>query len=299
MNKYYALLVLVSLPLSAKDLVLDLLMKSLRLVRTAIPQERAEVMALLSWQPGENLLYRPKPVASSSTFELERVRQVSLEYLSKMPDFVADETARRYESDDAGKPWRLYDTIEEEITFRGPDQLDRRNIRQNGKRYPSPYIQLGHQLWGGGFGVELRALFDPKCPTKIDFAGTEVACGNEWLVYLFRSPPEGCFYSHGFSGLQNLYNPARTGRILVDAGRGTVVRYQEEAAGFPEKFGKDRGTLTQSWNYVKIGDATYLLPISAEFESRRSDGSAGVVRVEYKNHRHFEAAATVTFGKDP
>ena len=56
--------------------------------------------------------------------------------------------------------------------------------------------------------------------------------------------------------------------------------------------------MTQSWDYVKIGDATYLLPISAEFVARRLDGSAGRVRVEYKNHRHFEAATSVTFGKD-
>ena len=49
---------------------------------------------------------------------------------------------------------------------------------------------------------------------------------------------------------------------------------------------------------MKIGDATYLLPISAEFGARRSDGSAGRVLVEYKNHRHFDVATSVTFGKD-
>ena len=70
--------------------------KSVRRVRTATPEERTEVMALLSWQPGDNLLYRPAPVAPRSPFDLERVRQVNLEYLSKMPNFVADETARRY-----------------------------------------------------------------------------------------------------------------------------------------------------------------------------------------------------------
>jgi hypothetical protein len=356
-NRYCALLVVVSLPLSAKDFVLagrleglthtsisirmaggravdavlpagiavpysaadeveitctptkaiydaqaglhfHLLMKSLRLVRIATPQERAEVMALLSWRAGENLLYRQEPVAPRSQSGLERVRQVNLEYLSKMPNFVADETARRYESDSAEKPWRLYDTIEDEITFRG-DQLDRRNIRQNGKRFSSPFIQLGHQIWGGGFGVELRALFAPTCPTKIDSAGTEAPGGRELLVYLFGSPPDGCFATHASDiNLHNRSNPARTGRILVDADRGNVVRYEEEAAGFPEKFVKDRGTVAQSWDYVKIGDGTYLLPISAEFVARRSDGSAGRVLVEYKNHRHFEAATSVTFGKE-
>jgi hypothetical protein len=274
-----------------------LLVKSLRLVRTATPQERAEVMALLSWQPGENLLYRPAPVAPGSLSELERVRQVNLEYLAKMPNFVADETAGRYQSDSAEKPWRHYDTIEAEVAFKGV-QLDRRNIRQNGKPFPSPFVQLGHQLFGGGFGVELPAVFDPACPTRIDFAGTETSGGSELLVYLFSSPPKGCFGDLVFGSLRNAYNAACGGRILVDIGSGRVFRYQEERSGFPEKFGTDRSIVTESWDYVKIGDATYLLPVSAEDVVRRSDGIAGKVIIEYKNHRHFEASTSVTFGKD-
>jgi hypothetical protein len=270
--------------------------KSVRRVRTASPEERTEVMALLSWQPGENLLYRPAPITKRSPSELERLRQVNLEYLSKLPNFVADETARRYWSDSAEKPWRLYDTVEDEITFKG-SQLDHQNIRRNGKPFHRPFGQLGRTVWGGvGFGVELRALFDLKCPTNIDFGGTDTAGAAELPVYLFRSPAEGCFTSNTVDGRD--YNRARTGRFLVDAGRGNVVRYQEEAAGYPANFGLERTTVKQSWDYVKIGDATYLLPVSFEFVGRRSDGEATRVSVEYKNHRHFEAAASVTFGKD-
>src|SRR5215471_12273837 len=76
-----------------------LLVKRIKLVRTATAEERAEVMALLSWQPGENPLYRPAPIAPRSPSELDRVRQVNLESLSKMPNFVADEKAMRYSSD--------------------------------------------------------------------------------------------------------------------------------------------------------------------------------------------------------
>lgn len=272
-----------------------LLVRNLRLVRTATPQERAEVMALLSWRPGENLLYRPVPVATSSPAELERVRRINLEYVSKMPNFVADETAHRYRSESAGKPWHLYDTVEDEITFKGY-RLDRQKIRQNGKPFPGPYVQLGHQLFGGGFGLELSAVFEPTCPTTIEFAGTETAGGVPLSVYRYSSPPNGCFGNLVFGSLKNEYNPARTGRILVDA-RGNVLRFEEGCFGFPEKFGTDRSGVTESWDYVKIGDATHLLPVSAEAINRASDGASGRVVVEYKNHRHFEASTSITFGK--
>ena len=281
---------------------IQLLVKSLRLVRTATPQERAEVMALLSWQPGENLLYQPPPLAPRSPAELDRLRQVNLDYLSKMPDFVALETARRYKSDGPRNSWRLYDTIEDEIAVRFTDgdvQVARQNLRQNGKPYPSPYLQLGHQLWGGGaFGQYLRPLFDSGCPTSLALAAAETAGEKERLIYLFITRAEGCFAHHINGSPKHTANPARTGRILLDAARGNLLRYQEEAAGYPEAFGIDRHTITESWDYVKIGESTYLLPISAEFVVRHSDGTAGKVTVDYKNHRHFESAANITFEKD-
>ena len=166
-------------------------------------------------------------------------------------------------------------------------------------RFISPFGQLGRTVWGGvGFGVELRALFDPQMSHQASTsAGPTRPVAAELLVYLFRSPAEGCFISDTVDG-RGTYNPSRTGRFLVDAGRGNVVRYQEEGAGYPANFGLERTTVKQSWDYVKIGDATYLLPVSFEFVGRRSDGEATRVSVEYKNHRHFEAAASVTFGKD-
>ena len=356
MNKYCALLVVVSLPLSARDFVLagrlegvthtsisirmadgravdavlpagiavpysaadqveitctpaktvydaqaalhfHLLMKSLRLVRTATPQERAEVMALLSWQPGENLLYRPEPVAPRSPFELERVRQVNLEYLSKMPNFVADETARRYESDSAEKPWRLYDTVEDEITFTGVLNSIARTSAGTASRFTALLANLADSV-AGALASEWNSTpyLTSNVPPKSTSAGpTWPVALNCWYT-CFAHPRKDVSFSTPWTA--GTYNPARTGRFLVDAGRGNVVRYQEEAAGYPANFGLERTTVKQSWDYVKIGDATYLLPVSFEFVGRRSDGEATRVSVEYKNHRHFEAAASVTFGKD-
>jgi hypothetical protein len=269
--------------------------KSVRLVRTATPEEHAEVMVLLAWKPQENLLYRPAPAAAESPLELERVRKVNLEYVSKMPSFVADEAAKRYRSASAEKPWNLHDTIDDEVTFKG-GLVDHQNIRQNGKPFHHPFSQIGFVRWYGGFGIELKPLFERKCPTKIDFAGADTADGLEVLAYLFRSPPKGCFGSH--TGGSRDYNPARSGRFLVDAGSGSLVRYQEETFGYPADFTYDRVITTQSWGYVRIGEQRYLLPVAFELVLMQPNGSAAKVSVEYKNHRHFEAATSITFGQE-
>ena len=89
-----------------------------------------------------------------------------------------------------------------------------------------------------------------------------------------------------------------TGRILVDAANLRVLRSEWVGAGFPEKFAVDHWTTTEQWGYATIGDSSYLVPISSEIVLRMSDGSSERGKTEYRNHRHFEAATSITFGKD-
>ncbi|SPE35511.1 exported hypothetical protein [Candidatus Sulfopaludibacter sp. SbA3] len=266
-------------------------LKNLRLIRPASPRERAETIALLSWQTGENLLKLPSPAPpSGEPSELDRVRQVNLEYASKLPNFVADETGRRYHSDGVGKPWRLQDTMEDEIGIKD-DGTTRQNVRVNGKPRNKPSAKLPSD-----FGLHLYALFDLSCPTKIEFAGRGETGGKPILVYLFHSPPKGCFGGVNDNG--HVYEPAVSGRILVDAAKGNVLRCEWEGSGFPEKFVTDRLTIAESWDYATVGGSVYLVPVSFEWIGRRSDGEMVRATTEYKNHRHFEASTRITFGTD-
>ena len=57
-------------------------------------------------------------------------------------------------------------------------------------------------------------------------------------------------------------------------------------------------TTIEQWGYATIGGSSYLVPVSSEIVLRMSDGSTERGKTEYKNHRHFEAATSITFGKD-
>ena len=49
-----------------------------------------------------------------------------------------------------------------------------------------------------------------------------------------------------------------------------------------------------SWDSVKIGDASHWLPVAADFIWHLDSSKLYRTSVEYKNHRHFEAA-NITF----
>jgi hypothetical protein len=213
-------------------------LEDLRFLRPASTEELAVVVATLSWQHGENLLKQLEPISAGGRTgapgELERVRQVNLEYVSKLPNFVADEVAKRYSSDLTAKQWRLEDTIESEISVKNA-RLTRQHIRRNGKPWDYTFNDLDGMHWEA-FGRELKPVFDKTCSTRIDFSGSEETAGQQLLVYRFSPPPGGCFPAYPLRETPNprvgRYNPARTGRILVDATRGNVIRYEEEAGGF-------------------------------------------------------------------
>ncbi len=223
--------------------------------------------------------------------ELDRVRQVNLEAGTKLPSFVADETLKRYEGRLDSSKWRQVDTVDTEIAVEGT-VITRQNWRRNGK----PWKPASGFIPNAGFGTELKPLFSPDCPTRLVPAGREVVHGDQAQVYRFSSPPDACFVSLGNN--RQLYNAARSGRNLVDDRSGRMIQFEAEATGFPKGFEFVQRNEVETWDYVKIGEASHLLPVAADFIWRMPNGSLYRVAIEYKNHRHFEASTNLTFEKE-
>jgi hypothetical protein len=263
-----------------------------------------EVSKMLEARPreGKNLLKLPALAASTPLKvvdpnapggrELEHARQVNLDSLANMPNFVADETARRYRSTAESPRWRDYDTVEAEITFRGRRAV-RQQIRRNGKPWEQPFDALPGYKWYEGFETEISPLFDPLCPTTIEYEGPSNTDGRQLLEYGFSSPVDGCFPFFYFTFQR--YNPARTGHVFIDPMRGNVMRVDDQTTGFPAGFEFSEREENVAWDYVKIGETSHWLPVRANFLVLYSSGTRYRVEVEYKNHRHFEASTNIKF----
>lgn len=284
----------------------------LRFLHEPSPEELSRMLAARPWREGVNLLSRPNAAVSVPALpdpqrtppgldgvaysKLDHAREVNLKYASNMPNFVADETATRYTIDGGSTQWRYLDTIETEITFKGSRAV-RQKIRRDGKPWNRPFQALPGFKWYGGFGTEIKPLFDLQCPTTIQYEGRAEVRGKHLLEYRFSSPADGCFGP--FTIEYQRYNPARTGHVFIDdvindVG-GNVIQLDEEASGFPAEFEFAQRKEEVSWDYVKIGDASHLLPVVANFVVLYSSGNRSRVEVEYKNHRHFEASTNITF----
>jgi len=223
---------------------------------------------------------------------LEHAREVVLDYVAHMPNYVADETAKRYQMGLGSSQWRFADKIETEITFSG-NGVVRQNIRKDSKPWKKDFKDLPGFKWSGGFGTELRPLFDPACPTTLEYAGKSEVRGKPVLDYQFSSPADGCFAY--FTENARTSNPPRSGHAFIDEASGNVMRLEEDAAGFPSMSRFVERTEEVTWAYVTIGDERHLLPVEARFLIEYSSGFQYRIDVEYTNHRHFEASTSITF----
>jgi hypothetical protein len=274
---------------------------AIRFVRRPSREEVARMLEA-RFREGKNLLARPEVIASApgraislegaGSKELEHARRVNLEYAENMPNFVADETAKRYRSTARSPSWSLYDQVESEITFRGRRAV-RQHIQRNGQPWDQAFEALPGFKWYEGFETEISPLFDPQCPTTIRYQGRSTASGRHLLKYQFQSPVDGCFPFLYFT--YQRYNPSRSGHVFIDDASGSLIQVDDEAGEFPSDFGFARREEHMFWDDVKIGESSHLLPVRADFLVVYSDGTRYRVEVEFKNHRHFEASTRITF----
>jgi hypothetical protein len=276
----------------------------IRLLRRPSPEELAKILEAKPFREGENLLERPDsggPVPKRTpdltgpgSQEFEHARRINLEYVAHMPNFVADETAKRYRSTSKSPHWSNFDTIESEVTFEG-DTTVRRQLRRNGKPWEQPFEALPGFKWYGGFGSEITPVFDPQCPTTIDYRGRSQVGERQLLEYQFSTPVDGCFPFFYFH--YQRYNPPRTGHVFIDEPSGSLFQLDEDTRGFPAEFEFAEREERITWDYVKIGEDSHLLPVRAYCLAVYYSGTQFRIEVEYKNHRHFQSSTNLKFNQ--
>ena len=242
-------------------------------------------------------LAQTNPSSTPSTEEqkvvLADARVHALQHESSLPDFVCTQTTRRFESVSAHN-WEPIDVIVERLTY-----FDHREVYKvltlNGQPTNIAHDRLNGASSSGEFGSLMKAIFSPETKTEFEWYDWSMLRGKTTQVYAYRVRASQSKYHIAVPERSLDLVAAYHGFIFIDNKDHFVYRVTLHADGIPSNFPIQDVEISLDYDYTRIGEADYLLPLQFELSSR--EGYRLVKNdVAYGNYQKFLAASVVTFG---
>jgi hypothetical protein len=217
----------------------------------------------------------------------------ALQHESSLPDFVCTQTTRRFESASAHN-WQPIDAIVERLTY-----FDHREVYEvltlNGQPANIPHGRLNGASSSGEFGSLMKAIFLPETETEFEWYDWSTLRGKTTQVYAYRVRASQSKYHIAVPERSLDLVAAYHGFIFIDNKDHFVYRVTLHPDGIPSNFPIQDVDIALDYDYTRIGQADYLLPLQFELTSR--EGNRLVKNyVEYGNYQKFLAASVIKFG---
>ncbi len=245
------------------------------------------------------------PSAEEQAKLLDEVRQYALNYTQRLPDFICLEQTRRYVDTTLQESWRLVDLLTAQLSYFNQKE-DYKLISQNGRAVTDmAYASVEGAFSMGDFGSTMRDIFDPASHTSFAWERWATLRGRRMRIFSYRVPLR--LYTIVYQGEQKdrgqRIKVTYRGSIFVDGESSTIIRITQEALSIPPSFPVRQARATLDYDFVKIGDTEFFLPLAATLQThiQMYSGMVWTKNVkEFRSYRKFSADAVIKFdGQEP
>ncbi len=241
---------------------------------------------------------------------LESARKAATAYVDSLPDYIVKRSTTRYGGNRPSVTapaseilhWRTLNVIAADVADeRGHEVYT--NIRVNDK--PEKVLPEGGIWSSGEFSSDLIAVFGEKTAAVFTNPRSDSIRKRPVAVYDFAVDQQHSIWSVAASQNKNdkndkpdTYFPAYGGTVWIDRETGQTLRVSMQARDLPPDFPLDSVLSVTDFDFVKIADGTYLMPIHADAYSCHRGGT-GCFRNEnvFRDYNKFTAGATISFDK--
>ncbi|HTQ53096.1 MAG TPA: hypothetical protein VMI94_01475 [Bryobacteraceae bacterium] len=244
------------------------------------------------------------PSSAEQAKLVEEIRAGSLAYTRQLPDFICVEQTRRYVDETGQEAWRLVDTLTAQLSYF--DQRENHKlISQNGRTAKdTSYESAGGALSMGDFGSTLRDIFDSASRTVFTWQKDVALRGRRSHVLSFRiaRPVYAIEYDGDPTAGPQRAKVSSRGSIFVDPQRHSILRITQEATGIPPSFPIQEAKQTLDYDFVRIGDADFFVPMAATTRVRIQTYSGAVctkTEKRFQQYRKYAADAVIKFDELP
>ena len=221
---------------------------------------------------------------------LEQARYFALEYADNLPDFMATQFVTRYNQKPGDKDWKKEDTLEIELSYRERGGEKYKLTKLDGKPSTLKYEYLGGSTSTGEFGSLLAAAFAPQSRAEFRELRKEIFNKRQTVVYDFKVKKAFSSSQITDKTTHQTITAAYQGTVWIDQETKRVLRIEQSNEGMPANFSITLAENSVEYDWVKIADQPYLLPVRAEVllgSDRERQYSRNVI--EFKNYRRFDS----------
>ena len=235
----------------------------------------------------------PNPDPSDQKKTISDVTVYAQNHEQSLPNFICTQTTQRFIDYTGTSGFRSVDLIVEQLTYFEHHE-DLKVLTLNGEPSSLSHWELGGAISSGEFGAVMNGIFSPQANTEFVWQTLFTLRGRKMQVYSYRVSASHSDY-HIVVPYENLdLVTAYHGLIFIDDGTHFVHRITLHAEGIPQYFPTQDVSLVLDYDYRRIGDSDYLLPLEFEIRSRQSR-SLLKNNVTYSDYRKFSAASSITF----
>ncbi len=226
---------------------------------------------------------RAKRVATAGLKEIEvdqilkRTKEATFAAREAMPDFIVKQVIRRAIAVDTPPKWNISDTLIVRARYQQSGKEEYKLLSIDGKPTTSKdatdYTDYVRGVTTSGEYVSsLANIFSDASLTGFALVDSEIVRGSKTLVYEYS-------VSRLNSGLvlradKNVaVGVALRGRVWIDPAKSRVLRFEHIATEIPADFPIKDASSTIDYDWVTINEKLYLLPVTAEILSRRTNDS--------------------------
>jgi len=141
----------------------------------------------------------------------------------------------------------------------------------------------------------LFEIFQPETYAKFEWERWATLRGRRMYVFNFRVPQAFSKYSIYHQDTNRTIIAGYHGLIYADRDTKMVMRVRLDCDGIPGDFPVQQVTEVLDYDFVKIADQQFVLPLKVDMRSREMPRDLAWNEIEFHLYRKFGAEASITF----
>jgi len=216
----------------------------------------------------------------------------AMDFQTGLPNFLCLlRTERFYDRTGKGN-WKRHDSITELVGYTsGREQYS--TLEVNGEHVTADRSKLGGVRANGVFGQLLAAVFSERAAATFKWQGKSEINGAPVHVFAYSAPRSRSGYDLKSEDGTRTATVGFHGLVYIDAATFAVRHVSLEADNIPKDLPWRESVIDVDYDYVKIGDQEFLLPLSAELRLRKGKAMLYKNEMQFRDYRRFMASSRV------